>query len=160
MKVEMIKALPYGLWCLMTNTQRAGMTGHSSVYDFVSWNLSLFDWRDPGKCTFWMVETTENILIGHQAKLLRHRTRCNKTPHSVPYRGPKHYFFIQTLVCEAGLNSRLIIKSLCPLFFPMEIIPFLMTKSTREKKKINDHLWKKGSIKSTSLPKNRVLYLK
>lgn len=89
-------------------------------------------------------------------------TEQDVTKHLIQFHiaGPKHYFFIQTLVCEAGLNSRLIIKSLCPLFFPMEIIPFLMTKSTREKKKINDHLWKKGSIKSTSLPKNRVLYLK
>lgn len=143
MKIEMIKALPYGLWCLMTNTQRAGTTGHSSAYDFVSWNLSLFDWRDPGKCTFWMVETAENILIGHQAKLLRHRTRCKKHLIQFHIAGPKHWFSIQTLVCEAGLNSRLIIKDLCPLFFPMEIIPFLMTKNGREKKKINDHLWEK-----------------
>lgn len=89
-------------------------------------------------------------------------TEQDVTKHLIQFHiaGSKHYFSIQTLVCEAGLNSRLIIKSLCPLFFPMEIIPFLMTKSTREKKKINDHLWKKGSIKSTSLPKNRVLYLK
>ena len=41
------------------------------------------------------------------------------------------------------MNSRLIIKDLCPLFFPMEIIPFLMTKNGREKKKINEHLWEK-----------------
>lgn len=89
-------------------------------------------------------------------------TEQDVTKHLIQFHiaGPKHYFSIQTLVCEAGLNSRLIIKSLCPLFFPMEIIPFLMTKSTREKKKINDHLWKKGSIKSTSVPKNRLLYLK
>lgn len=86
-------------------------------------------------------------------------TEQDVTKHLIQFHiaGPKHYFSIQTLVCEAGLNSRLIIKSLCPLFFPMEIIPFLMT---REKKKINDHLWKKGSIKSTSVPKNRLLYLK
>ena len=89
-------------------------------------------------------------------------TEQDVTKHLIQFHiaGPKHYFSIQTLVCEAGLNSRLIIKSLCPLFFPMEIIPFLMTKNGREKKKINDHLWKKGSIKSTSVPKNRLLYLK
>ena len=37
------------------------------AYDFVSWNLSLFDRVDPGKCTFWMVETGKNSLIGHKA---------------------------------------------------------------------------------------------
>lgn len=41
------------------------------------------------------------------------------------------------------MNSRLIIKGFCLLFLLMDIIPFLTTKSTKEKKKISDHLWAK-----------------
>lgn len=41
------------------------------------------------------------------------------------------------------MNSRLIIKGLCLLFLLMDAILFLKTKSTKEKKKISDHLWEK-----------------
>lgn len=81
MKVEMTK-VPTG-WNLMINNPKSwhswnGGSRGKTESESDSQSVGLATKVHPNKCTIWMVETIENVLISHKAKLLGYRRRCEE----------------------------------------------------------------------------------
>lgn len=104
----------------------------------------------PSKHTLQMAETKENILIGHKAKFLGHRTRQKEKLHPVFTRDPQQSMSKQTLPDEKHEPSTVWgpleqLRGPMPAFWFM-VIPF-KTNNTKDTTKENkSHLGGNGSL--------------
>ena len=101
--------VPYGLGPLMTNSPESWHSQTKKVLLMTSrlgtpLNLTGHQMHS-SKCTFWMVEIRENILIGHKAKFSGHRTRQKEEPHSVFTYGTHSKVCLNS--CWSGENCQL-----------------------------------------------------